>query len=115
MSNVDRRTFLASAGAGAAAVALGNGAGAAGPNDRLRVAVVGICGKGQSHIDAFSENKATSVAALCDVAARVLDRSAQAFESKTGKAPEKVADLRRLMDDKSIDIISIATHNHWHA
>ena len=44
MSNVDRRTFLASAGAGAAALALGNGARAAGPNDRLRVAVVGIRG-----------------------------------------------------------------------
>jgi predicted dehydrogenase len=115
MSNVDRRTFLASAGAGAAALALGNGARAAGPNDRLRVAVVGIRGRGQSHIDAFAKHKATTVAALCDVDARVLDRSTKAFESKHGKAPEKVGDLRRLMDDKSIDIISIATPNHWHA
>ncbi len=115
MSNVDRRTFLASAGAGAAALALGNGARAAGPNDQLRVAVVGVRGRGQSHIDAFSKNKATTLAALCDVDARVLDRSTKAVESKTGKAPEKVADLRRLMDDKSIDIISIATPNHWHA
>ena len=115
MSNVDRRTFLAGAGAGAAALALGNGARAAGPNDRLRVAVVGVRGRGQSHIDAFSGHKATTVAALCDVDSRVLDRSAKAVEAETGKAPERVGDLRRLMDDKSIDIISIATPNHWHA
>ena len=54
--------------------------------DQLRVAVVGIRGRGQSHIDAFSKNKATTVAALCDVDAKVLDRGIKAVESKTGKA-----------------------------
>lgn len=115
MSGVNRRTFLASAGAGAAALALGKGTKAAGPNDVIRVAVLGIHGRGQSHISAFSNHKATTVAALCDVDSRLFDRSTRELEKRTGKAPQCVGDLRRIMDDKSIDVVSIATPNHWHA
>ena len=115
MSDVNRRTFLASAGAGAAALAIGKGARAAGPNDRLNVAVIGIRGRGKSHIEAFSGHKDTAIVALCDIDTREFDGAAKRIEKKSGKAPETVQDLRRLMDDKNIDIISIATPNHWHA
>src|SRR5207253_152760 len=96
-------------------LALGKGVRAAGPNDRLRVAVVGIRGRGDSHIAAFCAHKDTTVAALCDVDARLFAEPAREAEEKTGKAPQLVGDLRRLMDDKSIDILSIATPDHWHA
>jgi predicted dehydrogenase len=115
MSDVNRRTFLASAGAGAAALALGKGARAAGPNDRLNVAVVGIRGRGGSHIDAFSEHKGTAVVALCDIDNRTFDDKAKVVEKRSGKAPQRVTDIRRLLDDKAIDVITIATPNHWHA
>jgi predicted dehydrogenase len=106
---------LASAGSGVAALAVGTGTRAAGPNDVIRVAVLGIHGRGQSHIHEFGNNKSTTIAALCDVDSRLFDGSAKQIEKKTGKAPDCVGDLRRIMDDKSIDVVSIATPNHWHA
>jgi predicted dehydrogenase len=115
MRGVNRRTFLASAGSGATALALGSGARAAGPNDKINVATVGIRGRGQSHYDAFSKNKDTTVVALCDIDSRLFGSAAKKVEDRQGKAPQLVGDLRRLMDDKSIDVITIATPNHWHA
>ena len=115
MSDINRRTFLASAGSGVAALGLAGRVRAAGPNDQLRVAVVGIRGRGRSHIAAFCARDDTSVAALCDVDSRLFAERAREVEQKTGKAPQLVGDLRHLMDDKSIDIITIATPNHWHA
>ncbi len=115
MAGTNRRTFLARAGAGAAALALGRGARAAGPNDRINVAVVGVRGRGGSHVDAFTKHKATTVVALCDVDARAIERPARQVEERTGKAPKRAADLRQLLDDKDVDVVSIATPNHWHA
>src|SRR5262249_28299139 len=108
MPIVNRRTFLASAGSGAAALALGSGARAAGPNDQLRVAVVGIRGRGGEHISAFSRRNDTAVVALCDVDSRLFADRAKQVEERAGRAPQLVGDLRHLMDDKSIDIITIA-------
>jgi predicted dehydrogenase len=115
MSSLNRRTFLASAGSGAAALALGHGARAAGPNDRINVAVIGFHGRGGAHISAFSAHKDTRVAALCDVDHRLFDEKAKRVEDRQKSAPALVGDLRRIMDDKSIDAISIATPNHWHS
>src|SRR5688500_9315313 len=115
MSGVNRRTFLASAGAGAASLALGRGARAAGPNDVIRVGVIGIRGRGRDHVEAFRDRTDTVVAALCDVDSRLFASAAKSVEDKTGQAPRLVGDLRRLLDDKAIDVVSIATPNHWHA
>jgi predicted dehydrogenase len=115
MSGVNRRTFLASAGAGAAALGLMSTARALGANDQVRIAVIGFNGRGKSHIDAFTKNKQTTVATLCDIDTRLFDKGAASVESKQGKKPECVQDLRRVLDDKNIDAVSIATTNHWHA
>jgi predicted dehydrogenase len=115
MSGVNRRVFLASAGAGAAALAVPGHARAVGASDRLRVAVIGIRGRGGDHISAYCDRSDIELAALCDVDTRQFDQRSAQVEKKTGKAPKLVQDLRRLMDDKSIDIVSIATPNHWHA
>jgi predicted dehydrogenase len=115
MSDVNRRTFLASAGAGAAALAMPSTARALGPNDQIRVAVIGFHGRGESHIDAFSKNKHTTIATLCDVDSRLFDHAAKQVEDRTKTRPECVQDLRRVFDDKNIDVVSIATPNHWHS
>ena len=115
MTGVNRRTFLASAGSGAAALALGRGARAAGPNDQIRVAVIGIRSRGQAHIDAFAKTKDTQVVALCDVDSRLFSASSKKVEDRAGRAPQLVSDLRRIMDDKDIDVVTIATPNHWHS
>ncbi|MBP7052247.1 MAG: Gfo/Idh/MocA family oxidoreductase [Phycisphaerae bacterium] len=86
-----------------------------GANDEIRVAVVGINGRGGSHISAFEEMEGVRVAAFCDVDRKVLDDKATAFEKKYGHAVDKYVDIRKLLEDKNIDAISIATPNHWHS
>jgi predicted dehydrogenase len=85
-----------------------------GANDDIRVAVVGINGRGGSHIGAFDEMEGVRLAALCDVDRNVLDKRAKKFEDKNIKL-DKYVDIRELLENKNIDAISIATTNHWHS
>ena len=115
MSEVNRRVFLAAAGSGVASLAAAGTTRAAGPNDRINIAVIGINGRGQSHINAFANHKDTRVVALCDVDTRLFDRSVKKVEKASGTAPKTETDLRKLFEDKSIDAVTIATPDHWHA
>ena len=120
MSRLNRRQFVRSGTAlgGAAmfapAVCRGNVIGA---NDRVRVAVVGVNGRGSSHIQGWLGQENVEVAALVDVDEKVLGRRVEnVVERVEGKyRPRGVADIRRVLEDPSIDAISIATPNHWHA
>jgi predicted dehydrogenase len=105
----DRRSFLIASAAGAAR--------ALGANDRIRVAVVGIRGRGQSHVQAFHElaGENIEVAALCDAEQAVLEQRQTAYERLSGKKVKGYSDMRRILDDKSIDAVAFATPNHWHA
>ena len=86
------------------------------PNERLRVAVVGINGRGQSHLDAFTGRKDCEVVAVCDPDEFVLQtRGVDVVSKKTGNQPTPYIDVRKLLEDKSIDIVTIATPNHWHS
>jgi predicted dehydrogenase len=87
----------------------------AAPSDKLRVAVVGVNGRGMSHVRAFSSRPDTEIAAVCDVDESTFARAKKEVESKGGKTPAYHQDLRRLLEDKSIDIITVATPNHWHS
>src|SRR5436190_16399339 len=106
---IHRRDFLLTSAAAAQRVR--------GANDRIRVAVVGIRGRGQSHIDAYhqlaSEN--VEITALCDADQTVLEQRATAYERKSGRKVAQYGDMRRVLDDKSIDAVGFATPNHWHA
>ncbi|PLK44689.1 Gfo/Idh/MocA family protein [Emticicia sp. TH156] len=86
-----------------------------GANDRLRVAVIGVNGRGKDHISGFSKLDNVEVATLCDVDKVVLNERAADFEKKYAKKIHIEQDLRRVYEDKSIDAVSIATPNHWHA
>jgi len=107
--------------AGAAGVGLASIArpslGALGANERIRVAVAGIHGRGSSHIDAFSKRPDTEVVYLVDPDSRLFEgRINQARERSKGRSnPKGVQDIRRVVDDKNVDVISVATPNHWHA
>src|SRR5215471_19283573 len=82
-----------------------------GANDRVRVAVCGLHGRGKDHMSAFSHLSNVEIAALCDVDENVLRK-------RTGEAsgkPQTYVDVRKLLEDKSIDAISIAMPNHWHS
>ena len=55
------------------------------------------------------------VAALCDVDENILNQRVAEAEKLTGKKPQSFVDLRRLLEEKEIDVVSFATPNHWHA
>jgi predicted dehydrogenase len=116
-----RRRFLhtTSAAAGASllmpdASALGKAAGA---NERLRIAVTGLNGRGKSHIDGWLKEKNLEIAYLIDPDKDVLGRTLEMVSKMTeGRMkPKGISDLREALDDKTLDAVSIATPNHWHS
>ena len=114
-----RREFLKS-GAKAAAVvavpgrlrALDAAGRVLGANDRVRVAIVGLRGRGESHIEGYGALPNVEIAALCDVDDSVMSQRLGEVQ-KMGFHPKTYTDIRKLLDDKSIDAISIATPHHW--
>src|SRR6185503_15468789 len=117
-SDVTRRDFLKTAEkttAGASALSgitfLPRPERVFGANDRVRLAVCGLKSRGKDHLDTFARVPNVEIAALCDVDANVLDKR----RAETKGSPQAFADVRRLLEDRSIDAISIATPNHWHA
>jgi len=112
---MNRRHFLMSTAALAASKTMFGS-----PSDRVRVAVIGCGGRGMSHVNAWTSLPNVELAAICDVddshVANYLKRI-QEKATKSGvaiKAPATFRDMRKILDDKSIDAISIATPNHWH-
>jgi len=104
---MDRRHFLMSSAAAAGSLR-------ASANDTIRVASVGLRGRGNSHIQAFTGMPNVELAALCDVDESVLEKRAKEVEAKGQKRPALFTDLRKVLEDKSIDAISIASPNHLH-
>jgi predicted dehydrogenase len=113
---LDRRTMIKGAGAalGMAMSARSYGQ-IKGANDRLRVAVVGVNGRGQAHMSAFSKLPNVAVTHLVDVDSQVLAKRAGEFAAKGNPAPKTERDYRRLLDSKAVDIVTVATPDHWHA
>ena len=84
MSDIDRRDFLKT-GAGAAAVAAFQAKSVMGANDRVRVAVVGLRGRGLNHIKSIHNTPNVELAAICDVDENVLTQRLASIE-KLGHA-----------------------------
>ena len=85
-----------------------------GPNDKLRVAVIGLSGRGGAHVGEWLANPDAEVVALSDCDPAGFEKRRSQLKDLP-RPPRFEQDFRRLLDDKSIDIISIATPNHWHA
>src|SRR4051794_33636193 len=108
---MDRRHFLMSSAA-LAGTALGPARASA--NDTVRIACVGLRGRGGSHLDGFSKLPKVEIAALVDVDESVLAKRVKQLTADGNKKPATYTDVRKLLEDKSIDAISIATPNHHH-
>jgi len=85
------------------------------PNETIRVAVVGVRGQGNAHIREYLRMPNVEIAALCDIDPTVLNQRLGEIEKASGKRPKAYSDLRKVLEDKSIDAISVATPNHWHS
>lgn len=84
------------------------------PNDTIRIAVVGAKGQGNAHLKQYAKMKNVEIAAICDVDENILNTRLGETEKNTGKRPTGTWEIRKVLDDKSIDAISIATPNHSH-
>lgn len=128
MFSLSRREFLqgtAAAAAGVAGASLldqelladqeqqANRRGAA--NERLNVAVIGVRGRGRSHVSGFANRHNCVVTHICDCDSGVIGPAMRAVRDRQGREPTFVQDLRRIMDNRDIDIVTIATPNHWHS
>ncbi|MBV9073603.1 MAG: Gfo/Idh/MocA family oxidoreductase [Acidobacteria bacterium] len=112
-----RREFLKTTGkavaAGAATLALGGRV--LGANDKVRVAICGVRGRGNDHIRGYSKVPNAEIAALCDVDENVLNQRLGTVQNLGMPKPKAYGDIRKLLEDKDIDAISIAAPNHWHS
>ena len=87
-----------------------------GANDAVRVAVVGCGNRGSgTHVGAFGRQQGVRIAAVCDPDSQRLQAAAKRVEAKYGNKPEAVTDVRRLMDRKDFDVLSVATMQYWHS
>ncbi len=123
MQRVDRRRFLeetmlataAAMGAAPATQLVAQEKQSTSPNEKLSVAVVGVRGRGSAHAKAFADRADCEVTYICDADEAVAPRVAKRFADKKGRGPKWVTDMREIFDDASVDVVSIATPNHWHA
>ncbi len=118
-AKVTRRAFSGSLAAAGTFLITGTKASGniIGANDRLRIAVVGVNGRGQSHIGGWLGQENVEIAYLVDPDQKVLANSLKGLAEKSGGRfkTEGAADLRKVLEDKNLDAISIATPNHWHS
>ncbi|MBE0534354.1 MAG: Gfo/Idh/MocA family oxidoreductase [Phycisphaerae bacterium] len=111
-----KRSAGSTFGAAAAASLWGTSSAWAAANDTVRVAVIGINGMGQNHIASYSALKNVQVAALCDVDENLFEGVIKRhFTDKGRPRPKTYTDVRKLLQDKDIDAVSIVTPNHWHS
>jgi len=108
-----RRTFLKT---GVAALATASSAQKIlGANNRVRVAVVGLNGRGWNHVTGYHSLPDVEVAAFCDVDENVLRKRLAGAEALGMAKPQTFGDFRKVLEDKNIDAVSIASPNHWHS
>ena len=86
-----------------------------GANDRINASVLGINGRGKNHISSLMKQKNVQVVNLCDPDMNLLTARQKEFKNKYKKDVSLEQDLRRVMDNKDIDVVSIASPNHWHS
>jgi len=120
-----RRDFIKKVALGSAGLAIGKvpfafGAKSynriIGANDRIHVAIIGLNGRGGSMAPTFAKQKNAEVSTLCDVDSRTFAKALKGVtDAAPGNTPKTEGDCRKVLADKSIDAIYIATPDHWHA
>jgi len=120
MKNIDRRSFLKKSTVVSAAVMVSKPEISQtprqnSPNDTINIAVIGIRSRGKAHYQALSKIPNVRIAVLCDIDQRLFPEAVSEVEKLTGYKPKTETEYQKILEDASIDAVSIATPNHWHA
>jgi len=121
----ERRDFIKKSLLGTAGIAIGgmgfsskSYASIIGANERINIAVIGIRGRGTSHIDAWCklrDSHNVRLTTLCDTDEQFFEPRSKMVIDKGGEKPLTEWDMQKVLDDKEIHAVSFATPNHWHA
>ena len=126
---IDRRNFLKQAGAaglgltlaGCAAPLTGSGprplaatARKIGANDKISAAVIGCNGRGMAHINCLANLPDVDITYICDVDKRAVAKGVKEVVKKQKTKPQGLDDFRRMLANPSVDVVTIATPDHWH-
>ncbi|HJT76614.1 MAG TPA: Gfo/Idh/MocA family oxidoreductase [Gemmataceae bacterium] len=109
----DRRSFLKASACTLTALSAARAADS--PNEKVAVAVMGVHGRGLAHLRTFSGFDDVEIAYVCDPDANVLPAALKAVNARQHSAPRTEKDVRRVLDDKAVTALVIATPDHWHA
>lgn len=119
MSHVSRRRFIQSSMSGAmavtAAATLSRAVAGDSPNDKVGVALIGCGGRSQSYLEPLLSRKDVEIVAVCDPDQSRVGKMAEHLAKAGGRSPVKFEDFRRVLDDKSVDVVFVATPHHWHS
>jgi predicted dehydrogenase len=114
MAHTDRRRFLQTSASVAALSALTAAGAADTPSEKIRLAVLGVHGRGKDLLRGFSFDD-VEIAAVCDPDENVVDGALKTLPARHKRQPRVVKDLRRVFEDRDIDAVVVATPDHWHA
>jgi len=114
LQNQGRRDFLKTGAIAAATIATSTRK-VLGANDRVRVAVIGLRGRGWDHVKGYKPIPGVEIAYFCDVDDNVMRKRCADAEQMGIPKPQTYVDVRKLLEDKNLDAVSIATPNHWHS
>jgi predicted dehydrogenase len=118
MSRQSRRAFLKNSLAAAATITIAGTKSSGrvlGANDVIRVGIAGLHGRGGAHVGSFLNTQGVQITYLIDPDTRTYANHLKTINGKNGTPPQTVQDVRKALEDKNLDVISIATPNHWHA
>ena len=86
-----------------------------GANDKLRVAVIGVRSRARAHVKAIHKDGNAKIVYNCDVDDTIIEKNNLFCKETIGYVPKVVKDFRKILDDKKVDAVFIATPEHWHA
>jgi len=110
MSRLSRRAFLGTSALSAAAAQSGSSPRPVGPNSRITIGMIALGARAHELLEAIKRNQGTEIVAVCDAYKGRLERAVQ----RTGGRAKIVADYKEILADKGVDVVTVASPDHWH-